>query len=409
MLRIGFPVMVVLALGGSFVACGSNDEQIDPEGGDAAQDDATAEDNATAPDEAQAGDDDTADDTADDNAADDTSGSTDGAGGAPEPSATTPVTDPSAPVTAPSGSATPPAPTATVNPNLNPVGAPCQQDGHCQTGLTCLTDPEFFAPGAEGTVPGGFCTASCNLSLDTCGVHGANITCIARTQGTEDTSDDVGYCMQACIVGNGLPKCYNLPDQVCLPLSDTGQGACFPYCMDDLACTQSEFCDPISGMCVSAEPEGKGYGEACAVDDECVGGRCLLLEEGGEGFCTGRCVYYGEQAAGCGFTPPAEGEEAIPPDAVCAPLQATASLNDPGLCLPVCDTDEDCKLESMQCSIIDDPVFPAAVGRLGVCSVPDALADGGAPLPPEPEADAATPPPPTASDAGAGGSGDAGN
>jgi hypothetical protein len=359
MLRTGVALWVVLGLVAS-LGCSGSDDPVGSRG---------AEDAGGSP---RDDDDDDDDDDAEqsDGVAPEPSSSDDGAGGAPAtPSGTT----------APTGSVTTPTPTSTastppaivLDPSLSNIGGPCQQDGHCQVGLTCMQEDTFFSPDNEGTIAGGLCTARCEEAPGLCDEYGGAATCILSSRGTEDTADDIGICLEMCQGGDGMLKCQGNPDQLCVPLDATLAGVCAPSCLDDVGCANGQFCDPIGGLSMNDAPAGKAYGEACSGGEECVGGGCIYLTEESQGLCSGECNFI-NRVADCGFVFPEEGETVAPPDSYCIPAAENLGIGDPGICIPLCDTDEDCQLDTLHCEPLGDPEFTAAVGREGFCLPNDA-------------------------------------
>lgn len=356
---------LLVGASGSLLGCSSEDKTAD-------SDDSSEMDNA---DESSQVDDSSTDEPEDPSSP---AAPTSSAGPEPAgPNPTDPNTEPSTTPTAePSPTASSPvvAPVPPPDPNLGTIGAACELDTQCQVGLTCLVDGSFFTGDGSGTIARGLCTARCEQDPYLCQNYSSQATCILNTGGTEDTSDDEGLCVEQCAVGDGLLKCQGNPDQVCLPLQDSS-AICVPFCLDDLGCAAGQFCDPLSGLCVEEAPSGAAYGEPCATNEECVGGGCVFATEEQQGLCSGPCTVTG-LVAGCGLS----ADEGAAPDALCLPLVEGYGVGDPGLCAPMCDSDDDCHLEQLYCAVLGDPETEAALGRRGFCMPVDAAAmDAGAP------------------------------
>lgn len=292
--------------------------------------------------------------------------------------------------------------TGTTTPPLtgNVPGGNCNTDDDCMEGLFCLLEDNNFFSGREtaGVIAGGFCTARCETNQDVCGTFGGAASCLTDNGGTkDDTSDDVGYCLEYCQVADGSFKCGGSLDQMCLILNDSGGGACFPFCLDDAGCAAGAFCDPADGLCRDEPAKGKPVGDVCEADDECTTDYCWKLNDSDvEGVCSGQCAFFGG-IGGCGVAPPdAEGNLEEPPGALCFPLVQNSAENDPGICLGTCDDNADCGLPTFECSLFSEEA-QAVIGRAGIClPTEEALngaLDGGVPM--TPAADGGEPAPAT--------------
>lgn len=259
------------------------------------------------------------------------------------------------------------------------AGDVCTSDADCTTGLTCLLqDDKFFSPdGTKVGLPGGYCTTRCETNPDVCSQFGDLSVCVPTDNGTDDTADDVGYCMEACQVGQGISKCEESVDRLCLPLQN-GIGLCAPFCLDDLSCAEGSFCDPATGLCLDSKPKGKAIGETCKTDDDCVGKYCLMVSaDDAEGLCSANCVLLPD-LAGCGLQRDSNGDVSGAPDGLCGPVTDSAGVNDVGVCIPACDTDEDCKLADLECSMFTNADAVTEIGRAGLCMPKSSSsADGG--------------------------------
>src|SRR5690606_20018532 len=86
---------------------------------------------------------------------------------------------------------------------LGAVGAACETDGDCLSGLECMDETKTYF---GGVYPHGICTARCELDPRICD----NFT--AACVGDELES----YCMAPCEIGSVGIKCR--ADQVCSPI-----------------------------------------------------------------------------------------------------------------------------------------------------------------------------------------------
>ncbi len=251
------------------------------------------------------------------------------------------------------------------------IGDPCAADEECSTGLLCLReDPDFFG---EGQVADGICTLRCEGQPESCPAFQTGTTCVSVEGGP-------GYCLEACQAGQNVPKCGQNSQRRCLPLDSDNTGACLPSCLDDKACGKDKVCNQLLGLCTDTQPDGKADGETCTAPEDCAGGWCLTLDES-DGICSSTCTFFNSSGStGCH-----DSANGLGPS-LCLPQFDPAVLGDPGVCLPLCETDADCVLESWECSMPEDAAdkadFEAAFGAPGLCipkADPAAGTDAGVP------------------------------
>jgi hypothetical protein len=252
------------------------------------------------------------------------------------------------------------------------VGTPCDSDQACAGApLVCVrasSNVEFQTGGPQG----GYCSAPCATD-DDCRALDDISAC----------NTALGFCFALCVPGNSAIKCGSDRAQVCFPIQADTLGACIPRCTSDAACGAGRFCDPsIGGLCVDQQPAGGKVGDPCSVANEatdCAGGLCLEYSDPSNlqvsvgSFCSANCTF--GLANGCGFDNVSGGVR----QAAC--LQAQLSGGQPGdigYCFPLCDSSEDCAQTDAGwvCSLFNDPVAEAQVGRLGEC-LPAELANTG--------------------------------
>lgn len=254
-----------------------------------------------------------------------------------------PASLPTVPVTNPAASA-----------NDSPFGTACTTDDDCEQGLECLLDSELFG----GRLPNGLCTISCS-TFEACEALDPFSACRIDAQGTEDESDDVGYCVQGCAPLDPGPKCHEREAAICSPFAE-GAGACLPWCHSDADCDDGWHCNPNGGYCQEAAPEGKADGEPCDDPEECRGGICATLTSDEMTICSSYCSHRLD-TFGCHQPTNAS----APPDSICMPLTPYDAERDVGVCLPTCDADGDCA-EGTRCLELD-PEFESETGRAGLC------------------------------------------
>jgi hypothetical protein len=294
------------------------------------------------------------------------------------------------------------------------LGGPCEQDGDCTGGFTCLaasSDP-FGDPGGpaggycsqtcEGnedcpasgvclvTPGGGYCFAACTPEASgACGGR-ADVQCLlvdtqAACLPVCDTGASCGE--RSCDIGRGL--CVDAPEPSCTSDADCVEGSCdlatgecvaapLP-CTSDADCAEgscdlatslcvsvacslddecgAQVCDAIAGSCIAAPPTP--IGAACTDDIQCTGEAasaddprlCLPLVD--SAFCSAVCL------VGTPF-----GCEAYGTDAFCVlPVE-----EDVGLCLELCNTPDECEQAGYECADVGTEIN----GRSGVCFPPPA-------------------------------------
>ena len=281
--------------------------------------------------------------------------------------------------------------TNTTGSNLSSeIGAACESDQDCQTGLECLTSRSESL--TEGGPSHGFCSFRCGDEQTLVADADAECKKLDPNSLCHYFDPDTAYCVQRCTFGN-TDKCQGRSDVVCdlviheapggavsctsnddcdiddqcLATSEGGtEGTCFaipqvclPRCNTDQDCTPGRFCDPRSGECIDDEPTGKPFDEPCDPDaevDECAGS-CAS-----DGICIQKCVLGAYPACGSTSTTNATG------DCLFFAYQNTAQ-GDVGLCGALCDCTDDCRgdLECVQFDTMEGPY--EYLGRKGYCGV----------------------------------------
>jgi hypothetical protein len=208
--------------------------------------------------------------------------------------------------------------------------------------------------------------------------------------------DAQAYCIESCTLGvGGEPKCSEREEfgcgilgvvpgnGACLESTDcpTGQlcvdgvcneaiTACIPICGGDYNCGEGQFCDYLSGFCVTEAPTGLPIGAACdptAAVDPCSG-FCTAVSDT-QGMCSADCTA-NTSGSGCGFNGTAAAQ------AVCTWVPAYADPADIGVgdtmfCGPMCDCNGECALEGWGCFAADPILGTGATeffGREGLCA-----------------------------------------
>jgi hypothetical protein len=248
------------------------------------------------------------------------------------------------------------------------VAAACASDADCAAGLECVTAADRTGPFSAGDQPGGpqngYCSRSCGGDAD-CRAADPLAICLGPGAGRD-------HCFQACdVLSQTFPaQCNGRDDLTCVPLlvGDATRSYCAPACHDDAGCAPG-FCNLATGLCQDTQPAGKPIGAGCTVNEECAAGVCFALR-GDPAVCTGLCTF--GSVAGCGFT-----EDATERDAACLDTGLDGNAG-PGLCSELCDSDEDCELQSAgwtctpwSLEVLADRVL--AFDRIGFCE----LAGGG--------------------------------
>jgi cysteine-rich repeat protein len=228
------------------------------------------------------------------------------------------------------------------------LGAPCRSDADC-AGSFCLGE------GDTGW-PGGFCSASCDVSQPTC--QGAG-KCF-------DTGQTMGLCVLPCTAeGSECRSGYACSDAV----GDGSLLICLPACTADEQCSVLGSCDTTRRFCVAPEvdcsngedDDGDGLidcedpkscqgspacasgatltGHPCTSNADCAaaGGDPACISEAGFGFPHGSCSEFCELSTNdCGSA-----------NAVCVDRQLPSGH---GMCFPSCTTAADCPTAGYQCA-----------------------------------------------------------
>ncbi len=246
--------------------------------------------------------------------------------------------------------------------NGNPVsraviGAACERDTDCGTGLDCF-DGASDSLGAGGPA-GGYCTKACGALADCrsvdplsgCGTLAGQSLCLRLCQSQTPIAGEV--------------KCLDRPELTCASLAALGNeeptperqiGICVPNCGSDAECGGRR-CDLGSGLCTDEPEVGAPIGTACEAGADCGGGICLTASEQAGRFCSAFCTL---GVPGCGF-----GASASSVGATCLlPQVPGEGEGDRGLCFELCDDAQDCVEPGSVC------VPRPASGRAGVCARP---------------------------------------
>jgi hypothetical protein len=271
----------------------------------------------------------------------------------------------------------------------SPLGGPCAGDADCDSGLVCITAESTIFGG--GGPPHGLCTAACDGDA-VCTAIDPTSYCIPF-----DEEGTVAYCLQTCTTGEaGVPKCQSRSDFACallglLPttvecttsdectdtqLCDEDAGVCgdivtgcLPMCGGDYDCESGQYCDYLTGACVTGEAEGLPFGAECdpnAATNPCAGFCQFLDEEGTAGVCAGFCAIK-DTPTGCGWNGTGTAEAAClfgtrlsPPDDL--------ALGDLAICGSLCDCNDDCEVSVQRC--VDESAEGLIMeywGRAGYC------------------------------------------
>jgi hypothetical protein len=254
-------------------------------------------------------------------------------------------------------------------PNSGLLGATCEGDGDCRTGLSCLT---ASSTGIDGEGPSaGLCVVECAGDDSTCAELDEGATCVTLDdRGSSSATDDAAFCLPGCTLGEpdaNDDKCRGRLDLVCAErTAGTGEGYCRPACRSDIDCGDRK-CNLRTGFCADTLPEGDPIGSACDPSaPECAGG-CI---DHGSSFaqCSGVCRL---GTPGCG-----QGNADGPPfDFYCYLDPAgEGGEGDLGYCAKVCDCNDECGRADAVCEPRQS--LAEATGRKGVCASAE-FASGG--------------------------------
>ena len=169
------------------------------------------------------------------------------------------------------------------------TGQPCEADGECEGGTTCM----------ESTGGTRICTRACDPQQPL--ECGDGLYCMRTT-----ACDGVCATLEAA---HDLPEgspCESHDECESLFCADPGDGAqrCLRLCEGDTgSCRAGEVCAAFPGQCGGCLPEGyvsgqRGLGEACTADADCRSGACL--EDGPRSYCTRACTG-SDSECGTGF------------------------------------------------------------------------------------------------------------
>jgi hypothetical protein len=246
------------------------------------------------------------------------------------------------------------------------IGGACSTDSDCVVDLVCIGSDSDALDGAG--IANGLCTAECSDAPARCREIDPRSVCVAP-------GDRPGpaLCLEACVLGTPGPievKCHERQGLACAALSGAdGVGSCTPTCASDADCSPRH-CDPASGLCVDSPPGGAPTGAPCGAGLPPCAGLCVELATGYHA-CTGVCTL---GTVGCGASAEQEG----PFDAFCGlSLSPNDGLGDEGLCVALCDCNDDCMHSNAVCERIRDPDLETALGHPGAC-VPSMAGDAGA-------------------------------
>jgi hypothetical protein len=259
------------------------------------------------------------------------------------------------------------------------LGAVCDDDGDCGSGLTCLEHDEILGDGPAH----GACTIACS-SDTTCQTKAAGARCVSFA-GAE-------YCVAACELGPATaPKCHDRTDAMCgllgvIPGSDycsstadCGAGelcqdyycgeavlGCLPSCRGDFDCGSGQKCDFETGLCIDTTPVGLPLGSACSLDaatDPC-NGFCFPSGTAYDGYCSAYCGF-NDDLSSCGWN-----GSGVAPSACfwTSVLQGSLDIaqTDLGFCGKLCDCNTDCTAVGDYC-LDDDADLKAVFQRNGYC------------------------------------------
>jgi hypothetical protein len=245
------------------------------------------------------------------------------------------------------------------------LGAPCADDAGCDgPGLVCLasTSSAFLGGGPSG----GLCVADCtDGGQSACADVDVDAVCV--------DAGGASYCLPGCSVGDAASdKCLGRADLGCVRAETEAGDYCQPTCASDAECS-SRVCHLGLGVCVdpAARSGTLRIGAPCDRHDDQCSGVCSPLDPSGETLaCSGGCSL---GSSACGASP----STSPPFDAYCllAPV-SEATTGDLGLCVALCDCDDDCGNLALRCENAG-PEAPDLTGHAGFCVV---SAEASAPL-----------------------------
>ena len=237
------------------------------------------------------------------------------------------------------------------------LGADCENDSQCVTGLTCLRASSTELDGAGPA--NGLCTLLCETNGD-CTKLEAGAGCFSY--------GEHGYCLEACAQGAPADpdsKCRGRGDVACTSVET--EAFCLPLCRADVECGGSRFCDRASGLCVDSKPVGDPVGAPCdptAANPTC---RDVCLRSSAEGVTpvTGICVEPCSGGLACMYD-----DAGTKPGGLCVgPLSEPFGLFDLGYCLPSCTCSKDCPTFAAKCRAWTsaEADYKDFIGKAGLC------------------------------------------
>jgi hypothetical protein len=229
-------------------------------------------------------------------------------------------------------------------------GTPCNADGDCAAGLLCLTADHDIWLG--GGIAHGYCSFDCTNDFRICSAFGADTECLTTFAMNE------AYCFKTCTFGNASSdaKCRGRTDEACTELGSS-LAACLPTCGADADCPVGRYCDFVSGVCLSAQPQGDGIGTTCDPfgPKTCASG-CASIDNF-RGVCSGYCVLGADET--CGSLGNRDGGAG---STRCVAFSTRMSQGDDGICVQSCRCDSDCIHPDAHCDFTQEPGNP-----MGLC------------------------------------------
>jgi hypothetical protein len=249
------------------------------------------------------------------------------------------------------------------------IGASCESDSDCAGGAHCMAAASNEYLGRGGPA-GGYCTFSCTDSTE-CTQHDPSSVC------SPIGADGTSFCVRTCLSKDAEPgegKCLNRPDVACLSVVVAGielftaerqLGFCAPRCGSDEDCPAGRQCHSQGGICTTFAAPGLPVGSPCSLTTDCQGQACED-EVDGVGTCTQQCVL--GSLSGCGYGRDPESRDAACVTAAIQQGRFGEGPGDIGLCLGLCDADEDCQQvnPAAVCRPLNDDLA-GFFGRSGAC------------------------------------------